>query len=152
MRLTFALLLLGSLITSASAAGTDMHLLADPFPDAHASAQAQFQPITMGGRVYEPNPDYEPMPDISATRDQYDFLSEDMTPGDVLCFHALTVHGGGGNDTSDRRRRAYSVRYTGDDVVYDRRSSTMTELENPELETGDVLDSPLFPVVWRASP
>ena len=28
MRLTFALLVLGSLITSASAAGTDMHLLA----------------------------------------------------------------------------------------------------------------------------
>jgi hypothetical protein len=44
VRLTFALLLLGSLITSASAAGTDMHLLADPFPDAHASAQQQSRP------------------------------------------------------------------------------------------------------------
>ena len=52
MRLTFALLLLGSLITSASAAGTDMHLLADPIPDAHASAQAQFQPTNRLGEAF----------------------------------------------------------------------------------------------------
>ena len=53
MRLTFALLLLGSLITSASAAGTDMHLLADPIPDAHASAQAQFQPTNRLGEAHQ---------------------------------------------------------------------------------------------------
>lgn len=51
MRLTFALLLLGSLITSASAAGTDMHLLADPFPSAHASSQEQFLPTRRFGET-----------------------------------------------------------------------------------------------------
>jgi len=30
----------------------DMHLLADPFPDAHASAQAQFQPTNRLGEAF----------------------------------------------------------------------------------------------------
>jgi hypothetical protein len=51
MRLTFALLLLGSLATSAFAAGTDMHLLADPFPSAHASSQEQFLPTRRFGET-----------------------------------------------------------------------------------------------------
>jgi len=29
-----------------------MHLLADPFPDAHASAQAQFQPTNRLGEAF----------------------------------------------------------------------------------------------------
>lgn len=107
----------------------------------------QFQPITMGGRVYERNPDYEPMPEIDSERDKYRILSWDMEPGDVLAFHALTVHGAKGNTTSNTRRRACTVRYAGDDIVYDVRPSTMTELANPALSDGSPLDSALFPLI-----
>ncbi len=108
----------------------------------------KFQPTTMGGRVYEPMPGYEPMPDIEAQREKYEILTWDMQPGDLLAFHSLTVHGARGNSTQSTRRRAFSVRFTGDDVCYAPRSSTMTELANPALAPGDVLDSPMFPVVW----
>ena len=67
---------------------------------------------------YEKNIDYVPMPDIDAQRDKYEFLSWDMQAGDVLAFHALTVHGSSGNTTRDRRRRGYSIRYTGNEAVY----------------------------------
>jgi ectoine hydroxylase-related dioxygenase (phytanoyl-CoA dioxygenase family) len=107
-----------------------------------------FQPRTMGGRIYEPNPDFEPMPDIESERARYEIAAWDLAPGDVLAFHSLTIHGAQGNRTAGTRRRACSVRYTGDDVVYDPRASTMTELANPTLRAGDALDSLLFPVVW----
>jgi ectoine hydroxylase-related dioxygenase (phytanoyl-CoA dioxygenase family) len=107
-----------------------------------------FQPRTMGGRIYEPNPDFEPMPDIDGERQKYQIVSWDLQPGDALAFHSLTIHGAQGNKTASTRRRACSVRYTGDDVVYDPRPSTMNELVNPALKAGDPLDSDLFPVVW----
>lgn len=109
----------------------------------------KFQPTTMGGRVYEPMPGYEPMPDIEGSRKDYEILSWDMQAGDVLAFHSLTVHGAKGNSTAATRRRAFSVRYTGDDVRYAPRSATMPELANPALAAGDPLDSVMFPLVWK---
>ncbi|MDH4147992.1 MAG: phytanoyl-CoA dioxygenase family protein [Acidimicrobiia bacterium] len=85
-----------------------------------------FQPRTFaaGGFQYESNPDYEPIPDFDAQRADLDLLSWDMEPGDVLAFHSLTVHGAGGNQRADRRRRGYTVRYAGADVRYDVRPGT----------------------------
>jgi len=107
-----------------------------------------FQPTTMGGRVYEAQPGFEKMPDIDADRSAYRIANWDLEPGDVLAFHSLTVHGARGNASSDRRRRACSIRFTGDDVVYDPRPQTMPELANAALRPGDPMDSPMFPVVW----
>ena len=44
------------------------------------------------GSGYEENPDYEKMPDIEATREEYDIIAWDMDPGDVIAFHGMTVH------------------------------------------------------------
>ena len=110
-----------------------------------------FQPETFGKTRavagYEENPDYEPMPDIEAARTDYDIVSWDLEPGDVYVFHALTVHGAPGNATSARRRRGYTVRYTGDDAVYDTRPGTNVNLRNPELADGDALDSEQYPLL-----
>jgi ectoine hydroxylase-related dioxygenase (phytanoyl-CoA dioxygenase family) len=102
-----------------------------------------------GTRDYERNPDYEIIPDIEADRDQYEIISWDLSPGDVYVFHALTVHGAGGNQSSDVRRRGYTVRYTGDDVVYDTRLGTNKNLHSDMHKDGDLLDSERYPVVWR---
>jgi len=113
-----------------------------------------FQPEQFGERVdekvYARNPDFEPIPDIEADRAAYDIVAWDMEPGDLLAFHALTLHGAGGNHRDDVRRRGYTVRYTGDDAVYDKHPATAKGLDDPALKNGDPLDGEVFPVVWRA--
>lgn len=107
-----------------------------------------FQPETFGktrSLGYERNPDYEPMPDIEANRADYDIVSWDLQPGDAYVFHAMTVHGAGGNQQRSVRRRGYTVRYVGDDVVYDPRIGTTQTLLNPDLASGDPLDSEQYP-------
>ena len=108
-----------------------------------------FQPETFGKTKtlaqYERNPDYEDIPDIEADRESYDIVSWDLEPGDVYLFHAMIVHGAGGNRQRDRRRRGYTVRYIGDDVVYDTRVGTTPTLRNPSLEDGSLMDSDQYP-------
>jgi len=60
------------------------------------------------------------LPDIEARREDYDIVSWDLTPGDVLVFHLGILHGGGGTEPGLRRRTA-SIRFMGPDVVYDGR-------------------------------
>ena len=110
-----------------------------------------FQPETFGKTKaidsYEINPDYEPIPDIEKDRSQFDIVSWDLQPGDAYVFHAMTVHGAAGNTTNDRRRRGYTIRYTGDDVVYDTRIGTNKTLRYDQLNDGDALNSERFPIV-----
>lgn len=113
-----------------------------------------FQPEPFGrtaGPGYDDNPDYEPMPDIEAARDDYDIIAWDMQPGDVLAFQALAVHGAGGNHDGSVRRRGYTVRYTGDDARYSTRPGTSKPLQDPDLADGAPLSGPEFPLVWPAA-
>jgi ectoine hydroxylase-related dioxygenase (phytanoyl-CoA dioxygenase family) len=57
-------------------------------------------------------------PDIDANRGAYRLLSWDMKPGDCLIHHGMTLHGSSFNATRDRRRRAFSTRWLGDDARY----------------------------------
>jgi ectoine hydroxylase-related dioxygenase (phytanoyl-CoA dioxygenase family) len=74
-----------------------------------------------------------------------------LEPGDAVFFHMLTLHAAAGSQT---RRRAFSVRFLGDDVVHAprawRTSPPFPGLER-ELPAGAAMDHPLFPVVWEAS-
>jgi len=87
------------------------------------------------------------MPDIESDRDNYDIVSWDLEPGDAYVFYALTVHGAGGNQLHDRRRRGYTVRYTGDGVTYDTRDGTSKPLQCTSLNDGDSLDSHQYPLI-----
>lgn len=112
-----------------------------------------YQPEAFGETVdpsegYEKNPNYEKIPDIDANRGDFDIISFDLKPGDVYVFHGLTVHGSGGNFTNSRRRRGYSVRYTGDDVTYSARLGTHKDLRNHNLHDGDPLDSNQYPLIF----
>ena len=100
------------------------------------------------GPGYERYSDYEKIPDIEATRQKYDIIAWDMAPGDVIAFHGMTVHGAGGNQRDDLRRRGYTVRYTGRDAWYDTRPGTAEPLVSPDLKDGDPMSNDLFPVVW----
>jgi ectoine hydroxylase-related dioxygenase (phytanoyl-CoA dioxygenase family) len=113
-----------------------------------------FQPeLTRTGRdLYPQDSPYERMPDIEADRGAYDIVTFDMEPGDCIVFHGLTVHGAPGNLSRERRRRALSVIWLGDDTVFAARPGPVRPLfEGHDLKPGDRLDSDYFPRVWPRS-
>jgi ectoine hydroxylase-related dioxygenase (phytanoyl-CoA dioxygenase family) len=88
------------------------------------------------------------LPDIDADPAAFPILGWALEPGDVVAFHMLTLHAAAGSAT---RRRVFSARYVGDDVVHAPRawetSPEFPGLED-ELPVGAPLDHPLFPMVW----
>jgi ectoine hydroxylase-related dioxygenase (phytanoyl-CoA dioxygenase family) len=113
--------------------------------------QRWFQPeLTRSGQdLYPKNSPYERMPDIEADRGRYDIVTFDMEPGDCIVFHGLTVHGAPGNTSRERRRRALSTVWLGDDTVFAARPGPVRPLfEGHGLRPGDPLDCDYFPRVW----
>jgi hypothetical protein len=60
------------------------------------------------------------LPDIQAARGDFDILSWDVNPGDIIVFHLGALHGGAGT-APGLRRRTVSMRFMGPDVVFDGR-------------------------------
>jgi ectoine hydroxylase-related dioxygenase (phytanoyl-CoA dioxygenase family) len=93
------------------------------------------------------------LPDIEARRSDFPILGWALDPGDAVCFHMLTLHAARGVE-GDRRRRVFSVRFLGDDIVHaPRRWKTSPDfpgLEN-QLPAGAPMNHPLFPELWRAA-
>lgn len=94
--------------------------------------------------------DLPPVPDIEAERERHRFVQYALSPGDCTFHYGLTLHAAPGNSRTDRRRRAYIVRWAGDDAAYDPREGIQPMLADPGLAPGDPLDSELFPVVVNA--
>lgn len=94
----------------------------------------------------------ERIPDLDAERSHHEFLSWDMQPGDVLVHQAMTIHGAPGNSSSTVRRRAYSIRWTGDDAIWDPRPGILETIPGPSTlpyptVIGGPLDSEAFPPI-----
>ena len=97
-----------------------------------------------------------PFPDDTAVEQEYDMISWDVEPGDVIIHHPLVFHSAGGNSSTSLRRRAVSIRYMGDDAVYDDRPGTFVEKESIR----EILKEPIaildgqrpsggnFPLAW----
>ena len=89
------------------------------------------------------------LPDIEGHREDFPILGWELEPGDAVFFHMLTLHAAGGSET---RRRAFSLRFLGDDVVHAPRT-WQTSPEFPglteELPAGAPMEHALFPVVWE---
>lgn len=90
------------------------------------------------------------LPDIDAHRDRHRILGWEIEPGDVVCFHMLTLHASAGVEGS-RRRRVFSLRFLGDDIVHAPRAWT-TSPDFPGLAemlpAGAPMEHLLFPVLW----
>ena len=110
-----------------------------------------FVPIEFGTEVergHRSDDGFEPMPDIDGDPDRYPLISFDLKPGDAVFHNLRTVHGAGGNSSSTRRRRAFSVRMCGDDVVgFDRLVGASRA--DATLVHGEPLNDTDFPVLWR---
>ena len=84
--------------------------------------------------------------------EDFPILGWELEPGDAVCFHMLTLHASRGVE-ANRRRRVFSVRFLGDDIVHaPRRWKTSPEFPGlaDELPAGAPMHHPLFPELWRA--
>ena len=89
------------------------------------------------------------LPAIEEDRASFDILGWQLEPGDAVFFHMLTLHHAYGVP-GQRRRRAFSLRFLGDDMVHAPRNwVTSPQFDGLELElpAGSPMDHPLFPVL-----
>jgi ectoine hydroxylase-related dioxygenase (phytanoyl-CoA dioxygenase family) len=90
------------------------------------------------------------LPDIDAERARHRILGWAIEPGDVVCFHMLTLHASAGVD-GPNRRRVFSVRFLGDDIVHAPRA-WKTSPDFPGLAQAlpprAPMQHPLFPLLW----
>lgn len=96
-----------------------------------------------------PEGSMEEVPDIEADRSSYTILGWALEPGDAVAFHMLTLHSAAGVP-GQHRRRVFSVRLMGDDIVHaPRKWETSPEFPGlqEELPAGAPMDHPLFPVL-----
>lgn len=98
---------------------------------------------------------FEPIDEVEANLEDYDVITWDMEPGDVIVHNALTIHYAPGNASPTGRRRGLALRYVGDDAVWDARPGTF--MANPKvqallpkitLEDGERFSGEAFPQVW----
>ena len=89
------------------------------------------------------------MPAIESDRENFDIRSWSLNPGDGVFFHMLTLHHSYGVPGT-QRRRAFSLRFLGDDMVHAPRtwitSPQFDDLER-EIPVGAPMDHPLFPML-----
>ena len=99
-----------------------------------------------------PEGSLQEMPDYEAERERHRILGWAVEPGDVIAFHMLAVHASAGVG-GDRRRRVFSLRVLGDDMVHEPRE-WVTSPPFPglaeRLPPGAALDDALFPLLWQA--
>ena len=77
------------------------------------------------GSAFDPEDDTTPiyghslprLPDIESRREEFNIVSFDVEPGDVVIFHPSTLHGGAATEI-DIPRRTLSLRFFGGDTVY----------------------------------
>ena len=90
--------------------------------------------------------DYMSVPDPVA--ENLSILGWEMQPGDAVAFHYRTLHGAQGNH-SKQKRRAFSLRFVGDDARYvERPGSTSPPFPEHNMQAGQKLRQDWFPVVY----
>ena len=89
---------------------------------------------------------YMPIPDPDA--EGMSVVEWAMQPGDVVAFDFRTLHGARAN-TSDQRRRAFSVRLVGDDARYvERPGRTSPPFPDHQMQVGQRLREDWFPMLY----
>jgi len=95
-----------------------------------------------------PGSEHARLPDIEGRPQEFDIVYYPARPGDAIVHHVRTVHGATGN-ISKRGRRAFALRYLGDDVRYLMRAGAAPDSQTaPQLRDGDMMDSAEFPLIW----
>lgn len=92
---------------------------------------------------------YMPVPDPDEAPDDYRIMEWEMEPGDAVAFNYKILHGARGND-SNLRRRAFSLRWVGDDAHYiTRPGPTSPPFPGHDMVDGQRLREDWFPTIFR---
>ena len=95
---------------------------------------------------YVDDSSYMDLPDIDKFKN--DILIPELILGDAVLFNFKIVHGSSGNKTS-KSRRAFSMRFIGDDVRYiDRGGPTSPPFDGINLKSGDMMREDWFPKIF----
>ena len=90
------------------------------------------------------------LPDMTLAENKARVIGWALQPGDLVAFHMLTLHAASGSAT---RRRVFSARYLGDDIIHAprqwRTSPEFVGLQD-SLASGAPMHHPLFPKAWPA--
>jgi ectoine hydroxylase-related dioxygenase (phytanoyl-CoA dioxygenase family) len=94
------------------------------------------------------NDEYMTLPELDDPASTETILEWEMQPGDAILFDFRTVHGARGN-LQNQRRRAFSMRWVGDDGHYiERPGRTSPPFPGHEMSDGQKLREDWFPVLW----
>ena len=88
--------------------------------------------------------------DVPSDLSQQPTIGWSLAPGDAVAFSFRTLHSAGGTAEGGPRRRAYSVRFVGEDAVAaprTYRTSPFWGKEELDLAAGAPLEHPLFPLL-----
>ncbi len=97
---------------------------------------------------YKDNSSFMDLPKIKELK--YDILIPELNLGDAVLFNFKTVHGSTGNKTL-KPRRAFSMRFIGEDVRYtDRGGPTSPPFDGINLKLGDKMRKDWFPRVFNS--
>ena len=78
-----------------------------------------------------------------------DILIPELNLGDAVLFNFKTVHSSTGNNTL-KSRRAFSMRFIGDDVRYiSRGGATSPPFDGINLKSGDLMREDWFPRIFN---
>jgi ectoine hydroxylase-related dioxygenase (phytanoyl-CoA dioxygenase family) len=93
-----------------------------------------------------PNSSLPRLPDIEADRASWDVVGYGTRPGDVVLFHPKMLHGGAPTHPGGRRR-TLTLRFFGDDAIYearDGRAGPAVKAFHDGKRTGDPFRDPSF--------
>ena len=95
---------------------------------------------------YNNNENFMDMPDLKSIKKNI-FMPE-MNLGDAILFNFKILHSSSGN-SEKIPRRAFSMRFIGDDVRYiERDGETSPPFKGINLKAGEKMRKDWFPVVW----
>lgn len=96
-----------------------------------------------------PEGSLQELPNIEASRQNFPIIGWEINPGDVVCFHMLSLHMAQGVEGL-QRRRVFSLRVLGDDIRHAPRpwptSPDFPGLAH-ELAPGAIMNHALFPLL-----
>ena len=102
-----------------------------------------------GSDYVQSDPNMTSVPKSAIKPDNESIRTFNLEPGDALIFDFRTLHG-----TTDapiiKKRRAFSTRWLGDDMVYCERSGeTSPPLKDLGVSPGMAMPETLFPILWK---
>ena len=109
----------------------------------------EFRPERFNGSPLNDGDTRERIPDIDNNRADFDIRGWAMQPGDAVAFTYWTVHSAPANSAKEQRR-AFSIRWVGDDAVYAEKGVHSPPFPDLGLKAGEPLAGEQFPLVWRA--